>query len=529
MTVHSHSDRPYDWIGALSDKRAQLSPDCVGLIDGDTGEQYTYAELDARANRTARLLETGGAGHGDRVAVVSRNRPELIDLYFGTAKRGAILAPLSFRLAPRELAEMLADIEPELLVVEEPFISDIEAALDDAGDELSDGLTILSLSEDGESDRAYSWTDYHESLPENSSPVESVDCALSDPHLFLHTGGSTGLPKQVVQTHGGIMWNAFNTILSWGLRPDDVTPMVFPLFHTGGWNVLTIPLFQLGGTVIIAREFDAGQVLSHVEGYDATVLVSVPAILRFMVEHDRWDQTDLSSLRMVKSGGGPSRESVVDAWSERGITPSQGYGLTECGPNNFAMPEEFPREKTNSIGMPSLYVDARVTDEDGQELPPNEIGELELASPHAGDRYWRNPEETDAVFGDGWVSTGDLARVDEDGYFYIEGRKKNMFVSGGENVFPPEVEDVITNHPKVAEAIVVPVSDEQWGEVGKAVIEGEESLTLDELQSFMRERIAKFKIPQQLTFVDAMPMSGPGKIDRKAIEETYGTAAEDTT
>ncbi len=527
MTVHTHSNRPYDWISALSEKRAALSPDRIGLIDGDTGEEYTYAELDARANRTTRLLANSGVAHSDRVAVVSRNRPELIDLYFATAKCGAILAPLSFRLAPRELTEMLADIEPELLVVEEPFVSDVKSALD-TEEAWSDDLTVLALAASDESDAGAptAWATYHESIPDDTSPVEVVDCALDDPHLFLHTGGSTGLPKQVVQTHGGIMWNAFNTILSWGLRPDDVTPMVFPLFHTGGWNVLTIPLFHLGGTVIIAREFDAGQVLSHVESHDATVLVSVPAILRFMVEHDRWEQTDLSSLRMVKSGGGPSRESVVEAWSERGITPSQGYGLTECGPNNFAMPDAFPREKTKSIGIPSLYVDARVTDDEGQELPPNDIGELELASPHAGDRYWRNPEETEATFGDGWVSTGDLARVDEDGYFYIEGRKKNMFVSGGENVFPPEVEDVITNHPKVTEAIVVPVPDEQWGEVGKAVVEGEESLTLAELQSFMTERLAKFKIPQYLTFIDEMPMSGPGKIDRQAIEESYGTTEE---
>ncbi len=527
MTVHSHSNRPYEWIGSLSERRAQLSPDRVGLIDGDTGEQYTYAALDSRANRTARLLDATDVGHGDRVAVVSRNRPELIDLYFATAKRGAILAPLSFRLSSRELSAMLSDINPTLLAVEEPFLSDVEAALDTDGG-WADTLNTLTLTDEQAPDRERSWTTYREALPDDSSPVETVTSALSDPHLFLHTGGSTGLPKQVVQTHGGIMWNAFNTILSWGLRPDDVTPMVFPFFHTGGWNVLTIPLFHLGGTVIIAREFDAGQVLSHVESYDATVLVSVPAILRFMVEHDRWEQTDLSSLRMVKSGGGPSRESVVEAWSERGITPSQGYGLTECGPNNFAMPDEFPREKTNSIGIPSLYVDARIVDDDGQELPANEIGELELASPHTGDRYWDNPEETDATFGDGWVSTGDLARRDEDGYFHIEGRKKNMFVSGGENVFPPEVEEVITNHPTVSEAIVIPIPDERWGEVGKAVVEGEESLTLDELQTFMRERIAKFKIPQKLEFVDEMPMSGPGKIDRKAIEEQFGTTDETT-
>jgi len=301
--------------------------------------------------------------------------------------------------------------------------------------------------------------------------------------------------------------------------------MVFPFFHTGGWNVLTIPTFHLGGTVIISRDFDAGQVLSLVEEHAATVLVSVPAVLRFMVEHEEWAETDLSSLRLVKSGGGPCRDAIIEAWNQRGLSVSQGYGLTECGPNNFAMPDNFPREKTDSIGMPCLYVDARVVDEDGNELPQGEVGELELASPHAGDRYWRNERETGKTFGgddDPWISTGDLARVDADGYYHIEGRKKNMFVSGGENVYPPEVEDVITDHLKVSEAVVVPVADENWGEVGKAVVEGDESLTLEELQAFMEGKIAKFKIPKHLAFVEEMPTGGPGKIDRKAVEEEFG-------
>ena len=533
MTVHDHSDRPYEWVGSLSTKRATLTPDRVGLVDADTGAEYTYAELDRRANRTARLLSRFGVEKGDRVAVVSRNRPEQVDCYFATAKLGAVLAPLSHRLAPRELAAMLDDIEPQLLIVETPFIDDVRDAL--ARDDAPTVDSLLSLREDGDTAEAERVQPYDEVVPEDDSPVDVADVALSDPHLFLHTGGSTGLPKQVVQTHGAIAWNAFNTVLSWGLRPDDVTPMIFPFFHTGGWNVLTIALFHLGGTVVISREVDPGDVLSTVEKREATVLVSVPAVLRFMVEHDDWEATELSSLRFVKSGGGPCRDAIIDAWSERGLEISQGYGLTECGPNNFAMPEGFPREKTSSIGVPGLYVDARVVDEDGEPLGSGEIGELELASPHASDRYWRNEEATAETFGrdteeaeangdDAWVSTGDLARVDEEGYFYIEGRKKNMFVSGGENVYPPEVETVITDHPKVDEAVVVPVPDDRWGEVGKAVVEGDESLTLEELRTFLDGKLARFKIPRHLAFVEAMPTSGPSKIDRQAVELRFGSS-----
>jgi fatty-acyl-CoA synthase len=545
MTVHNHGERPYGWVGSISERRAELSPERVGLVDADTGEEYTYRELDERANRAARLLREHGVSKGDRVAVVSRNRPELVDLYFATAKVGAILAPLSHRLAPREITEMLNDVEPGMLVVEKPFEGEVESALE-RDDRTFDVPPVVGLASAEEGDfREHDvpadngWERMSEVLPEDGSAVETADLALSDPHLFLHTGGSTGLPKEVVQTHGGIMWNAFNTIISWGLQPGDVTPMVFPMFHTGGWNVLTIPFFHMGGTVIISRDFDPRQVLQLIDSYDASVLVAVPAVLRFMVEDEEWENTDLSSLRFAKSGGGPCRDAIIEAWSKRGISLSQGYGLTECGPNNFTVPDDFPREKTDSIGMPALYVDARIVDDDGEEVEQGEVGELELASPHAGDRYWRNEEETEEVFGGGsasdasgtseealssgsWISTGDLARIDDDGYYHIEGRKKNLFVSGGENVYPPEVEDVITNHPNVEEAIVVPVPDEKWGEVGKAVVEGDNSLPLEELQEFMDEKIAGFKIPKHLAFIDSMPMSGPSKIDRQAIEDEFG-------
>nr|WP_275897409.1 AMP-binding protein [Halorussus sp. MSC15.2] len=359
---------------------------------------------------------------------------------------------------------------------------------------------------------------------------------MDDPHLFLHTGGSTGVPKETVLTHGSILWNSFNTITAWGLRPEDVTPMVFPMFHTGGWNVVTVPLFHLGGTVVLAREFEPGEVLRFAESEGATVLVAVPAVLRMMATHDDWETTDLSALRFAKSGGGPCRESVMEAWWDRGVDLSQGYGLTECGPNNFTMPEGWPREKADSVGVPAMHVDARVVDaderrssssstrsnDDGEELPAGGIGELELSSPHAAAGYWRNQSETEETFGDGWVSTGDLARRDEDGYYYIEGRKKNMYVSGGENVYPAAVEDRIADHPKVEEVVVVPVPDDQWGQVGKAVVQGDESLTLAELTEFLDGKLARFKRPRHLAFVDEMPTSGPQKIDRQAVEDRFG-------
>ncbi|QLG64275.1 AMP-binding protein [Halorarum salinum] len=539
-----------EWVGDWSARRARLSPGTVGLVDATTGAEFTYADLDERANRTARLLRERGVRAGDRVAVVSRNRPELVDLFFATGKLGAVLAPLSHRLAPPELAELLGVVDASLLVVEDgladPFgdVADGQAGGTDDGhaDALPDERVVVADEAESVSGAAAdlaadAWTD---ALPEDGSPVERPDVSMDDPHLFLHTGGSTGTPKETVVPHRAVLWNSFNTITAWGLRPEDVTPMTFPMFHTGGWNVLTVPLFHLGGTVVLAREFDAGEVLRVVEERGASVLVAVPAVLRMMATHDDWADADLSTLRFAKSGGGPCRGSVIDAWRERGVDLSQGYGLTECGPNNFAMPDGRDRGKTDAVGVPAMHVDARVVDDAGDLLPDGEVGELELSGPHAAAGYWRNPAESEATFGadsarpadgpdaDGdrgsasWVSTGDLARVDADGYYHIEGRKKNMFVSGGENVYPPEVEDVLADHPKVEDAVVVGVPDDTWGTVGKAVVVGDASLTLDELGTFCDGRLARFKRPRALAFVDALPTSGPEKIDRDAVRERFG-------
>ncbi|KAA9397173.1 long-chain fatty acid--CoA ligase [Haloarcula sp. CBA1130] len=544
---------PQEWVGAWSERRAALTPTREGLVDATTGERFTYAELDRRANRTARLLRQYGVGTDSdtartdtagSVAVVSRNRPAVVDLFFATGKTGSRLAPLSHRLAPPELAALLDRVNPEILVVEAPFADAVSTALETA-DATAPQLIHLETAADGASSVAeLDSTPYASALPEDGSSVETATPAPGDTHLLLHTGGSTGTPKETEITHRGIVWNSLNTITAWGLRADDVTPMVFPLFHTGGWNVLTVPLWHMGGTVVIAREFDPGDVLETIDAEGGTVLVAVPAVLRMMTQHDRWDSTDLSTLRFAKSGGGPCRKSVMETWWDRGVDLSQGYGLTECGPNNFAMPEGWPREKADSVGKPAMHVDARVVEPadaaDGDSatgqrktVDPDTVGELQLRSPHAATGYLDNPEATAETFSDNWVSTGDLARVDADGYYYIEGRTKHMFVSGGENVYPAEVEDAIAAHPSVADVVVIPVPDDRWGHVGKAIIEpapdvttegaGDRPLTLDDLRAFLDDRLARYKHPCEIAFVEAMPTSGPDKIDRGAISDRFGT------
>ncbi|MDS0284249.1 class I adenylate-forming enzyme family protein [Haloarcula onubensis] len=514
------ADGPQAWVGAWSEKRAQLTPDRVGLVDAATGERYTYAALDRRANRGSRLLRAAGVGGGDRFAVVSRNRPELVDLFFAAGKTGSVLAPLSHLLAPPELAALLDRVDPALLVVERPFLEKTRAALDDA-DGAAPTVLAIEATDDGGGDEVPDGTaTYAAELPEDDSPVDTATLAPDDPHLLLHTGGSTGTPKEAVITHRGVVWNSLNTVASWGLRDDDVTPLTFPMFHTGGWNVVTVPVWHMGGTVVLAREFDAGGLLGTVEREGATVLVAVPAVLRALTEHDDWSGTDLSTLRIVKSGGGPCRQSVMDAWWSRGVDLSQGYGLTECGPNNFAMPDGWPHEKADTVGKPAMHVDARVV-EDGEPVERGAVGELQLRSPHAAAGYL-DSDESAATFGGGWVSTGDLASVDADGYYRIEGRKKEMFVSGGENVYPAEIESVLTDHARIDEVVVVPVPDEQWGQVGNAVVEGDDALTVGDIEAFCDGRLARYKVPKRLAFVDEMPTSGPEKIDRQAVRERFG-------
>jgi fatty-acyl-CoA synthase len=507
---HDHGDRTYEWVGDWSARRAALSPDRVAVAEPALGASHTYADLEARANRTARALQSLGVDAGDRVAVLSRNRVELVDLFFATAKTGSLLAPLSHRLAERELAAVFGAVDPTAVVVETPFELDLIDALERTDAEPV--VRSLPTDDDGRFDPLAA--DDH-----GGDAVDAVEAALSDPHLLLHTGGSTGVPKETVVDHGSLHWNGFNTVTAWGIRSDDVTPLVFPMFHTGGWNVLTLPFFQMGATVLLRREADPGDILADVEREAATTLVGTPTTLGAMARHDDWVGTDLSSLRFVKSGGGPCRAPTVEAWRDRGVEFSQGYGLTECGPNNFAMPDDAPLEKAESVGVPAMFVDFRLVGDDGAPVDRGEVGELELAGPAAAAGYWGSPDED--TFG-AWVSTGDLARVDADGYLHVEGRTDDMFVTDGENVYPRRVEAAITDHPDVEAAVVFGVHDERLGAVGKAVVAGDPSLTPAELESFLAPRLAEFAVPAALEVVDELPESGPGKVDRAAVEARFG-------
>ena len=470
-----------DWLGA----RARLSPDRVALIDAADGRAITYEAWNKSANRTALWLRARGVGRGDRVAVLAKNRLEILDLWFACGKLGAILQLFNFRLTPGELDRLL-EPAPKLLL---------------CGDEFArrDSLSFAAMRE-------------RESLPDR---FDAVAVAASDPWIICYTGGSTGLPKGALLTHGSIFANAVNTVASWLLSADDVAILNAPLFHVGGLSVLTAPLVLAGGTSIVCEGFDAGQVLSLVETAGVTAFFGVPTMFLALLEHARFASADLSRLKLVISGGAPCPESIFERMKARGIPFRQGYGLTEAGPNTFWLAD--PSQKPGAVGHPLFGIDTRIVTAEGEEAGSGVAGELWIRGAHVFGGYFERPEETAKALAGGWLHTGDLAVRDADGVHWIVGRLKDVIISGGENVYPAEIEGVLSMHPEVAEVCVIGVPHARWGEVGRAVVVKRGPTDGASVLAYAQERLAKFKIPKDVVFTNSLPRTGAGKVDRRAV------------
>jgi fatty-acyl-CoA synthase len=340
----------------------------------------------------------------------------------------------------------------------------------------------------------------------------------------LFTGGTTGLPKGAMISHRMIAWNVLNTVIH-DLHHDDIYLCVFPLFHAGGLFAYVSSQVIFGNTTILTRQFDPQQVLTLIEQEKATVFAAVPTMYQIMMDAPNWAEADLSSLRFCTSGGAPLPVPVIERYTrEKGIRFKQGFGMTEFGPGLFALAPEDAIRKAGSIGRPNYFIDARVFDDDNNELPPNEIGELVLKGPSMCSGYYNNPEATRALVDEnGWFHTGDLVRRDEEWYFFVVDRKKDMFISGGENVFPTEIEAVLYRHPAVQMCAVIGVPDERWGEVGLAciVIKPGSAPTEDEMLGYLKNHLARYKVPKQVKFLDSLPISGMGKILRRELREQF--------
>lgn len=495
-----------DWIS----KWALYSPDAVMLQDDETGSSITYGEASRMMHRTAHMLQKiYGVKPGDRVAVLALNHMEYVVLFFAIQKLGAILVPLNFRLAAPELAYQLEDSSPYLLLLESDFVPTIK----ETG---WSGENVFLDTKDGFITRMHC-TSQHEK-PE----VDYPNPAFEDTCMILYTSGTTGRPKGAMVTNGMLFWNSVNTGLRLNLVQSDITLTFAPFSHTGGWNVLTTPFIHLGAKLILLRKFDPERVLELCDKEKVTILFGVPTMMDMLYRAKNFASAALKELRYAIVGGEPMPVPLIEAWQDKGVPVRQGYGLTEFGPNVFSLNEEDAIRKKGSIGFPNFYIEAEVRRNDGTFAMDNEPGELVLRGPVCMKGYWNKPEETrKTMTEDGWLLTGDIVKRDEEGYFYVIDRKKEMFISGAENVYPAEVEHVFRTHHAIREIAVVGVPDAKWGETGKAFIvlqEGEKA-TAEELMSWARTKLAKYKVPAHYAFIDELPKSDSGKILKRKLRE----------
>ena len=491
---------------------SRLAPGRAAIVDRARGggRRVTYAELDAAADRWAGALRRLGVGPGERVAVLSGNRRELVELFYACGRVGAALVPLNWRLAAAELGPVLAHARVALLVGEERFRTTAERAV--AG--LPHAPRWVELDHDAPG-----------LLAGSEGDALGADRAADpeEPALILYTSGTTGQPKGVILPQRQIFYNALATSIAWELGASDVAPITTPCFHVGGWGVFGTPIWMRGGTAVLFDRFEPDEFLGALAEDRCTIAFGVPTQFRMLTESARWGAA-LPSLRHFISGGAPCPSALIERVRASGYRFREGYGLTECGPNCFATSDDAALAKPGSVGWPVPFLEMRLAaDADGRELvtAPGEPGELQLRGPQMFGGYLFDPERTaEALTSDGWLRTGDLARRDADGAYAICGRRKEMFISGGENVFPGEVESALCNHPALSEVVVVGVPDAKWGEVGCAFVvrrPGAAPVTPEEVIAFARTRLAGYKVPKSVVFMDDFPRLGSGKADRKSL------------
>jgi fatty-acyl-CoA synthase len=468
-------------LGRWLRDRARTTPDRVAIDEHDL--LTTYGELDDRSERLAAALLASGLRRGDLVATLTGNSGGHVVVFFACAKAGLGLVPLSWRLAPAEVAYQLDDAKPAVFLVEAEHA------------ELADEALAAAAA----TPRRARFGELESAGDALAAPVEDDDTLL-----VVYTSGTTGRPKGAQLTHANCFWTNLGFDLATGVRGDDVVLQVLPQFHCGGWNVQPLLAWWKGAVVVLERSFDAARCLELIERKRVTTMMGVPAIYQFMAEEPEFHEADLSSLRTAVVGGAPMPEALLERWQERGVAIVQGYGLTEAAPNVLCLPPEDAVRKAGWAGKPYPFVDVRLSPE----------GELQVRGPNVFAGYWRNAEATAVAFEDGWLRTGDVAEQDEEGNYRIRGRLKDMYISGGENVYPAEVESVLHEHPAVADVAVVGVPDARWGESGVAfvVVRPAAEPPAGELREWCGDRLARYKVPREVRFVEALPRSAMNKV-----------------
>lgn len=491
-------------IASLPDliaKRAKLSPDAVAMEECASGRSVTYAELDRRAARAAAVMAERGIGAGDRVAILSRNCIAFFELLFGCAKLGAILVPLNWRMPARELDQLARDCAPKLLFhgAEDAGVPNLMAAPPPA----------VALGGD------------YERLLESVSPwPPRGEWPAGDIWYLLYTSGTTGRPKGVIHTFGMALANHVNIGSTIDLRSTDTTLNFLPLFHTAGINLHTLPTLIAGGRVIVLPGFDAEAMVTLIEAKRLDTIFAVPTVYQALLDHPRFAVAPLGHVRHWSCGGAPLPDALVERYRALGVRVCNGMGMSETGPTAFLADPGDAWVKVGSVGKPRLLCSVRIVDEEGRDVADGEVGNLLFSGPAITPGYWRDEEATRAAFTpDGWLRSGDLAWRDPDGFYYIAGRRKDMFISGGENVYPAEIENILAAHPAIAEVAVVAAPDPKWGEVGRAFIlpAGPNRPEACELDAYCRARLAAYKVPRSFEIVSDFPRTAAGKIQKHLL------------
>jgi len=516
-SMENYDELPMNWVGDWAGRRATLTPQRTAIYDSFTKATYTFQDLNDRACRVGTYLaDVLGLRKGDVLTLICRNRIEAIDIYLACGKLGVILAPLSQRLKKPELDDLMARLQPRAFVYENQFADLVST--------LAVPASVQSTINMDDDDNVF------ETVVLKTEPREvNIPLAMSDVSLYVHTGGTTAVPKICIVTHRQMVWNSFD-ILATGIVGAYKTVLItFPFFHIGGWNTFT-PILHAGVTGVLMREFDPGLVLDLINEGRVENFGAVEAMLQFLIAHPKFADTDFSHVKAITTAAAPCSKAVMQTFLDKGIPVSQTYGMTEAGPSNFAyVPRSESMEElltnSTSIGTSMFHCDAKIVDQETrEEVKPDETGVLCMRSPHNFDGYLHDPDRTGKVIDeDGWIYSGDLAVQDQDGLVYIQGRADNMFISGGENVSPEEIEQALMKHPAVAGAISAGVPDPKWGQVPVALVvfHAGQDVPEDDLKAHCGENLAGYKVPKQIRAVAQLPLTGAGKLDRNAVPAMF--------
>jgi fatty-acyl-CoA synthase len=505
------SVKAYDWIA----KHAARSPNKAALVDLHSGRTLTYAEMNSRVGRFAHYLRHDcGIKRGDRVAVLCNNSTDVFEMQFACAKLGAVFLPLNWRLTVTELEFILSDASPDVMIYDVEF-RDTAIALK----ELCDLKAIVDQDGSGMN------SDYERGIAEASGEVDALELDHDDLFAIMYTSGTTGQPKGAMITHGMVFWNAINVGTIARVTNDSVNLCILPTFHTGGLNVYANPVFHAGGTVVVMRTFDpdaALELLTKPEVAGITHFLGVPANFLFIQQLPGFETADFSHLTTLGIGAAPCPVELLKSWSKRGGLMQQSYGMTETGPIVLVLDSDKAIEKVGSTGRPVMHTEVRLVDENGSDVnEPGEIGEIWARGPNVTPGYWNRPDATANSYVDGWLKSGDAARQDEDGFYFVVDRWKDMYISGGENVYPAEVENVLYQIPGIAEVAVIGIPDERWGEVGQAVVvmKNGEAISEEDVMSHCQDKLARFKQPRSVRFVAELPHNATGKLLKRVLRD----------